>query len=83
MLMNVTFPAAQRVFDYFSLTLYKAVSTSAAFVFTMNTLPDRFMSATDPLSRRRFTKRVIVDAFGAVSPGYSTEMHLSSGNENL
>ncbi|GFR04628.1 hypothetical protein TNCT_606001 [Trichonephila clavata] len=50
--------------------LYKAVSTSAAFVFTMNTLPDRFMSATDPLSRRCFTKRVIIDAFGVVSPGY-------------
>ncbi|GFU20403.1 hypothetical protein TNCV_2521731 [Trichonephila clavipes] len=27
----------------------------------MNTLPDRFMSATDPVSRNRCTKSVIVD----------------------
>ncbi|GFV80330.1 hypothetical protein TNCV_4957331 [Trichonephila clavipes] len=46
------------------------VSTSASFVFIMYALLDCFQSATDPVSRNRCTKRVIVDAFGAVSPGY-------------
>ncbi|GFX12680.1 hypothetical protein TNCV_3158011 [Trichonephila clavipes] len=50
--------------------LCKAVSTSATFVFTMDALPDRFHSATDPMSRKRCTKSVIVDAFCAVSSGY-------------
>ncbi|GFT48161.1 hypothetical protein TNCV_1001361 [Trichonephila clavipes] len=36
----------------------------------MDAQTDRFLSATDPLSRNRCTKRVIFDAFGAVSPGY-------------
>ncbi|PRD21951.1 UNVERIFIED_CONTAM: hypothetical protein NCL1_50409 [Trichonephila clavipes] len=47
--------------------LRKAVSTSATFVFTMEALPDFFLSATDTVSRNYCT---IVDAFGAVSPGY-------------
>ncbi|GFX98884.1 hypothetical protein TNCV_1504601 [Trichonephila clavipes] len=42
---------------------------TATFVFIMNALPDRFLFATDPVSRNRCTKSVI-DAFGAVSPGY-------------
>ncbi|GFT24636.1 hypothetical protein TNCV_2855951 [Trichonephila clavipes] len=50
--------------------LRKAVSTSATFVFTMDALLDHFLSATDLVSRNRCTKRVIVDAFGNVSPGY-------------
>ncbi|GFV22634.1 hypothetical protein TNCV_2078241 [Trichonephila clavipes] len=52
----------------FSMDFFvKVVSTPATFVFTMDALPDRFLSATDTVSS---TKRVIVDAFGAVSPGY-------------
>ncbi|GFU71683.1 uncharacterized protein TNCV_3036231 [Trichonephila clavipes] len=54
----------------FNGLLCKVASTSATFVFIMNALPDRFGSATDPVSRNRFTKSVITDAFGAVSPGY-------------
>ncbi|GFT90009.1 hypothetical protein TNCV_4593011 [Trichonephila clavipes] len=61
----------------------KAVSASTTFVFTMDALPDRFLSATDPLSWNRCTKIVIVDAFGAVSPGISAEMHLLYDNEIL
>ncbi|GFW88048.1 hypothetical protein TNCV_217201 [Trichonephila clavipes] len=48
----------------------KVVSTSATFFFTIDALPDHFLSATDPVSRNRSTKRAIIDAFGAVSPGY-------------
>ncbi|GFU01952.1 uncharacterized protein TNCV_1524381 [Trichonephila clavipes] len=48
----------------------KVVSTSTTFVFIMNALPDRFLSATDPVSRNRCTKSVIIDALGAVLPGY-------------
>ncbi|GFS78589.1 hypothetical protein TNCV_3148081 [Trichonephila clavipes] len=43
----------------------------------MNALPDSFLSATNPVSCNRYTESVIIDAFGAVSPGYSPEMHLS------
>ncbi|GFW09299.1 hypothetical protein TNCV_4276281 [Trichonephila clavipes] len=50
--------------------LCKAVSTSATFVFTMDAIVDRFLSATDPVSRNRCSKRVIVDTFSTVSPGY-------------
>ncbi|GFX09707.1 hypothetical protein TNCV_653061 [Trichonephila clavipes] len=50
--------------------LCKAASSSATFVSITDALPDRFLSATDPLSRNRCTKRVIVDAFGAILPGY-------------
>ncbi|GFR17072.1 hypothetical protein TNCT_300541 [Trichonephila clavata] len=50
--------------------LCKAVSTSAIFVFTIDGLPDHFLCATCPVSRNRCTKCVIVDAFGADSPGY-------------
>ncbi|PRD25932.1 UNVERIFIED_CONTAM: hypothetical protein NCL1_39493 [Trichonephila clavipes] len=50
--------------------LCKAVSISATFVFTMDALPDRFLSATDPVSWNRFTESVVVNAFGAVSLGY-------------
>ncbi|GFX14802.1 transposable element Tcb1 transposase [Trichonephila clavipes] len=53
--------------DVFNGLLFKAVSTSAPFVFTMDALLCRFLSATDPVSRNRCTKSVIVDAFGAVS----------------
>ncbi|GFX60391.1 hypothetical protein TNCV_4076131 [Trichonephila clavipes] len=49
--------------------LCKAFSTSAIFVFTMDALTERFMSATDPVSRDSGTERVIFDTFGAVSPG--------------
>ncbi|GFT97125.1 hypothetical protein TNCV_3857921 [Trichonephila clavipes] len=54
----------------FQWTFTTAVSTSATFVFIRNAPPDRFLSATDPVSRNRCTKSVIFDAFGAVSPGY-------------
>ncbi|GFU89223.1 hypothetical protein TNCV_2896711 [Trichonephila clavipes] len=54
----------------FNELLCKAVSISATNVFTMISLPDRFLSATDPVSRNRYTKSVIVDAFDAISPGY-------------
>ncbi|GFT52846.1 hypothetical protein TNCV_1459711 [Trichonephila clavipes] len=50
--------------------LCKAVSTSVIFVFTMNALPDRFQSSTDPVQRNRCTELVIEGAFGAVSLGY-------------
>ncbi|GFX52029.1 uncharacterized protein TNCV_4653581 [Trichonephila clavipes] len=54
----------------FNGLLCKAVSTSATFVFIMNALPDRFLSATDYVSRNRCTKSVIIGEFDAVSPGY-------------
>ncbi|GFY24592.1 uncharacterized protein TNCV_1016381 [Trichonephila clavipes] len=54
----------------FNGLLCKAVSTSATFVFIMNAVPDYFLFATDPESRNRYTKSVIIDAFGAVSPRY-------------
>ncbi|GFU18197.1 uncharacterized protein TNCV_2033471 [Trichonephila clavipes] len=54
----------------FNGLLCKAVSTSATFVFIVNALPDLFLSVTDPVSRNRCTKSVIIDAFAAVSPGY-------------
>ncbi|GFV67251.1 hypothetical protein TNCV_3670061 [Trichonephila clavipes] len=39
--------------------------------FALNhALPDRFLSATDHLSRNHYPIRVIFDAFGAASPGY-------------
>ncbi|GFU39217.1 hypothetical protein TNCV_1903011 [Trichonephila clavipes] len=60
---------------------HKVVSTSATFVFNLNSLSNRFLSATDPVSWNRCTKRVIVDAFGAVSPGISAGMLLLHGNE--
>ncbi|GFW41044.1 uncharacterized protein TNCV_414531 [Trichonephila clavipes] len=47
-----------------------AVSTSATLVFTIDALPDCFLSVTDPMSRNRCCKSVIIDAFGAVSPEY-------------
>ncbi|GFY34399.1 hypothetical protein TNCV_3978591 [Trichonephila clavipes] len=50
--------------------LCKAISTSATFVFIMNAVPDRFLSATDPVSRNRFSKSDIIDALGAFPPGY-------------
>ncbi|GFV32468.1 hypothetical protein TNCV_1677541 [Trichonephila clavipes] len=59
--------------DLFIGLLCKVVSTS------MDTLLDFFLSPTDPVSRNRITECVIVDVFGAVSPGYwiSPELHLS------
>ncbi|GFY00252.1 hypothetical protein TNCV_4710541 [Trichonephila clavipes] len=51
--------------------LCKTVSLSVIFVFTMNALPDHFLSATDPVSRNRSPKCVVVDAIGDFSPGYS------------
>ncbi|GFW31363.1 hypothetical protein TNCV_2664631 [Trichonephila clavipes] len=48
----------------------KAVSKSATFLFTMDALPDCFLSATDPMLRNRCTKRDTVVAFCAVSPEY-------------
>ncbi|GFU86677.1 hypothetical protein TNCV_2880971 [Trichonephila clavipes] len=50
--------------------LCKVVSTSATLVFTMDALPNRFLTAIDPVTQDRYTKSVIVDAFGNVSPGY-------------
>ncbi|GFT50833.1 hypothetical protein TNCV_321471 [Trichonephila clavipes] len=44
--------------------LCKAVYTFATYVFTVDALSDT------PVSRNRYTKSVIVNAFGAVSPGY-------------
>ncbi|GFR22539.1 hypothetical protein TNCT_241681 [Trichonephila clavata] len=85
MLKNMTFQDAQREksFRLFSIgLLYKAVSTSATFVFTMVAQSDRFLSATDPVSRNRCTTRVIADAFSAVLRGYvSAKKHLSLSNE--
>ncbi|GFW48687.1 hypothetical protein TNCV_4242681 [Trichonephila clavipes] len=40
------------------------------FRFHYDALADLFLSATDPVSRNRYTKSVIIEAFGAVSPGY-------------
>ncbi|GFU23198.1 hypothetical protein TNCV_3516251 [Trichonephila clavipes] len=40
------------------------------FRFTMDALPDCSPSVADPLSWNRYTKRVIEDASGAISPGY-------------
>ncbi|GFX67385.1 hypothetical protein TNCV_720491 [Trichonephila clavipes] len=45
----------------------EAVSTSATFVSTMNSLPNCFLTATDPVSWNHCTNSVIIDA---VSPGY-------------
>ncbi|GFX08572.1 hypothetical protein TNCV_4170711 [Trichonephila clavipes] len=50
--------------------LCTAVSTSVTFVSTMDAVPDRFLSATDLVSRNPCTKRVIVDAFRAASLEY-------------
>ncbi|GFU72256.1 hypothetical protein TNCV_370111 [Trichonephila clavipes] len=55
----------------FNGLLCKAVSTSATYVFIRNgSSRDHFLSATDPVSRNSCTKSVIIDSFGAVSPGY-------------
>ncbi|GFX86091.1 hypothetical protein TNCV_2341601 [Trichonephila clavipes] len=54
----------------FNGLLYKAVSPSATFIFTMDALPVHFLYATDPVSRNRSTERDIAHAFDAVSPGY-------------
>ncbi|GFT93075.1 hypothetical protein TNCV_4400661 [Trichonephila clavipes] len=62
---------------------FKTSPTSATFVFITNAQPDRFLSATDPVSSNHCTKSVIIDAFGTVSPGYFAEMHLSHSNEIL
>ncbi|GFW70604.1 hypothetical protein TNCV_1624361 [Trichonephila clavipes] len=51
---------------------------SANFVFFMNALPDRFLSATDPVSRNRCTESVVLFHLDI-----SAEMHLSHGNEIL
>ncbi|GFX63969.1 estradiol 17-beta-dehydrogenase 2 [Trichonephila clavipes] len=48
----------------------RSVSSSSTFVTTIDALPDRFLSTTDPVSRNRCTERVIVDAFSAVLSGY-------------
>ncbi|GFW86576.1 hypothetical protein TNCV_4333601 [Trichonephila clavipes] len=61
--------AHQTTDGLFNGLLCKAVSTSAAFV-RQDALPDCFLSATDPVSRNRCTKHVIVDAFGAVVNRY-------------
>ncbi|GFU91268.1 hypothetical protein TNCV_4925981 [Trichonephila clavipes] len=59
----------------FNGLLCKEVSTSATFDFTLDAQPDRFLSATDPVSRNHCTKSVLFDTvvrwcFGAFSPGY-------------
>ncbi|GFW60236.1 hypothetical protein TNCV_1843171 [Trichonephila clavipes] len=48
----------------------KAVFPSTTFVFSMDAQSDRFLSATNPVSRNHCTKNVIVNSFGDVSPGY-------------
>ncbi|GFV65354.1 hypothetical protein TNCV_2072671 [Trichonephila clavipes] len=59
----------QRMTDaLFNGLLCKAVSTSATFIFIMNALPDRFHLQS--ILCNRCAKSVILDAFGAVSPGY-------------
>ncbi|GFW46467.1 hypothetical protein TNCV_4811551 [Trichonephila clavipes] len=50
--------------------LCEVVSTSATFVFTMDALPDHFLSATDQVSRNRCPKCINADAFCDISPGY-------------
>ncbi|GFX93160.1 hypothetical protein TNCV_4760391 [Trichonephila clavipes] len=50
--------------------LSKTVSSPATFVSTISALPYRFLSANDPVSWNRCTKRVFVDAFSPVSAGY-------------
>ncbi|GFV46601.1 hypothetical protein TNCV_4111 [Trichonephila clavipes] len=50
--------------------LCKMVSTSATFVFIIDALPDGFLPAIDPVTQDRYTKSVIGDASGNVSPGY-------------
>ncbi|GFW55388.1 DDE_3 domain-containing protein [Trichonephila clavipes] len=50
----------------FNGLLCKAVYTSATFVFIMNTLPDRLLSATEPVSRNRCAKSIIIDTFGVI-----------------
>ncbi|GFT66938.1 hypothetical protein TNCV_1348041 [Trichonephila clavipes] len=54
----------------FHWTSFKALSTSATFVFTMDALLDHFLSATIPTSWNRCSKCVIIDAFDDVSPEY-------------
>ncbi|GFU01692.1 hypothetical protein TNCV_1522271 [Trichonephila clavipes] len=68
--MSVVSFSTMQMDGLFIELLCKAVSTSTTFVFIINVLPDRFLSATYPVSRNRCTKSVIIDAFGAVSPGY-------------
>ncbi|GFX61320.1 uncharacterized protein TNCV_1171591 [Trichonephila clavipes] len=63
--------------------LCKTASTSATFVFTMDALTECFLSAPDLVSRNHCTKRVIVDAFDAVSPGYFCWNAFITGNEIL
>ncbi|GFQ96806.1 hypothetical protein TNCT_731401 [Trichonephila clavata] len=46
--------------------LCKAVSTSATLVFPVEALLERYLSAINPVSSDRCTKRVFVDVSGAV-----------------
>ncbi|GFV55279.1 uncharacterized protein TNCV_5010261 [Trichonephila clavipes] len=49
----------------------------------MDALPDRSLSATDPVSRNCCTESVSIDAFDVVHLDISAEMHLSHGKEIL
>ncbi|GFS79302.1 hypothetical protein TNCV_4409551 [Trichonephila clavipes] len=73
-------PQTQLIQDY----IFGSVYTSSTFIVIMNALPDRFMSATDPVSRNRCSKSVITDAFLVLFHlDISAEIHLSHGNEIL
>ncbi|GFV71632.1 hypothetical protein TNCV_3534231 [Trichonephila clavipes] len=64
---HLTQPAPRTVF---SMDFLVKRSPHLPLSFHYEPLPDRFLSATDPVSRNRCAKSVIIDAFGAVSPGY-------------
>ncbi|GFR11290.1 hypothetical protein TNCT_647991 [Trichonephila clavata] len=61
--------------------LCKVVSTSATFVFTMDALPDRFLSATDPVWQNRYVLSLMHLMLFHLD--ISSEMHLSHSNEIL
>ncbi|GFX99259.1 uncharacterized protein TNCV_2494401 [Trichonephila clavipes] len=65
----------------FNGLLCKAVSPSATFAFTLDALPDRFLSATDPVSLNRCSKSVMYLMLFHLN--ISAEMHLSHVNEIL
>ncbi|GFY13821.1 histone-lysine N-methyltransferase SETMAR [Trichonephila clavipes] len=50
--------------------LCKEVSTSATFIFIMGALPDPVCNQSCVTEPYRCTKSIIVDAFGALLPGY-------------
>ncbi|GFX06838.1 hypothetical protein TNCV_1201531 [Trichonephila clavipes] len=67
----------------FNRLFCKAVSTSATFVFIMNALPDRFLSATEPVPRTVALKVLSLMHLVLFHLDIFAEMHLSRGNEIL